>query len=165
MQRSAAGGQDIGSCAIRRFFHGANGHYELPKWGLRCLPYGSAGRGELASTGSIRSGLGASMRFGKFHGWVLLAFGALLLLLQTFVILESRSVSSTKTLASERRAETESRPAVARLQALEYLPGAVGIVAAAIGATVLVQQQRRILQQESEKEARDYHSSGSEVHR
>jgi len=104
------------------------------------------------------------MRFGKFHGWVLLAFGALLLLLQTFVILDSRSVSSTQTQASERRAETESRPVVAQLRALEYLSGAVGIVAAAIGATVLVQQQRKILQQDQlEREARGYHSSGSDV--
>jgi hypothetical protein len=106
------------------------------------------------------------MQFGKFHGCVLLALGALLLLLQTFVILDSRTASSTKTLASERRAESESRPAIAQLRVLEYLPGAVGIAVVAIGAAVLVQLQRKSLQQDqAEREAKGYRSSGIPMHR
>jgi hypothetical protein len=73
------------------------------------------------------------MRFERFHGLALLAFGALLLFVQEIVIFGERSSSAVKTAASERRAETESRPVVAQFRELEYLPGIIGIALSGAG--------------------------------
>jgi len=95
------------------------------------------------------------MQFGKFHALALLAFGGLLLLVQALIIFEGRSPTAARTSASEHRSETGAQPAVAQLGVLEYLPGVVGIVATAIGATVLVHVQRQILEESERKNRRD----------
>jgi hypothetical protein len=90
------------------------------------------------------------MQFGRFHALAFLTFGGLLLLLQGLILFEGRSATVTKTTASEHRAETTARPAVAQLGILEYMPGVIGIIVVAVGATILVTVQRQVLE-ESEK--------------
>ena len=95
------------------------------------------------------------MQFGRFHALAFLTFGGLLLFVQALILFEGRSATATRTSASEHRAQTEARPAVAQLGMLEYLPGLVGIVVTAIGATVLVQVQRQILEESERKSHQD----------
>lgn len=95
------------------------------------------------------------MQFGRFHALAFLTFGGLLLLLQALILFEGRSATATRTSASEHRAETAARPAVPQLGALEYMPGVVGILVVAVGATILVHVQKQILEESERKNRQD----------
>ena len=83
------------------------------------------------------------MQFGRFHSIVLLALGALLLTLQTYMIFASRA--NTPRPMPDETSTTESKAPVSSGNLFIYLPGVVGVAMVGLGAYGLVQRQREII--------------------
>lgn len=92
------------------------------------------------------------MQFGRFHGIALLALGALLLLVQTFVIFKEKSPAAETTAPSQ---QPPTQPSGRSLPALDYLSGVLGIVLAGAGAYVLAQASHKGSQKRLEEERQE----------
>ena len=97
------------------------------------------------------------MQFGRFHSIVLIAFGALLLMLQTYMIFASRAVAQ-RPMPDETSA-TESKAPVSSGHVFIYLPGVVGLAMVGLGAYGVAQRQREIIAQADAEEELARHST------
>ena len=95
------------------------------------------------------------MQFGKFHGIALLTLGALLLLVQVYVIFAGRA-NVEPLNPSDRITQTEPGTA-ATLHLIDYLPGAMGVGLLALGGFVLVLGQKKLLDEVQDREANRIH--------
>ena len=97
------------------------------------------------------------MQFGRFHSMVLIAFGALLLMLQTYMIFASRA--AVQRPMPDETSSTESKPPVSSEQVFIYLPGVLGLVMVGLGAYGVVQRQRDIIAHADAEEELARHST------
>jgi hypothetical protein len=93
------------------------------------------------------------MQFGRFHGMVLLALGALLLVVQTVVVFKLKAAPADVVAPSRQPAAAE--PGRRPLHGLEYLPGVIGVVLAGAGGYALAEASRKSGQQRTEEEKRE----------
>lgn len=90
------------------------------------------------------------MQFARFHSILLIAFGALLLMLQSYMIFAGRAVAQRP--RPDETSTTESKAPASTGHALIYLPGVVGMAMVGLGAYGLVQRQREIIAHADAKE-------------
>lgn len=83
------------------------------------------------------------MQFGRFHSMVLIAFGALLLVLQSYMFFASGA--NTPRPKPDETSTTESKPPVSTGHLFIYLPGVVGLAMVGLGGYGVVQRQREII--------------------
>jgi hypothetical protein len=97
------------------------------------------------------------MQFGKFHGIALLALGILLLFVQAYVIFEGRTDLGRVNPPDQ---ATQTEPGAATTSnAIDYLPGAMGIGLVALGGFVLMLGQRQRPEQVERREEHNVHPS------
>ena len=97
------------------------------------------------------------MQFGRFHAIVLIAFGALLLMLQSYMFIASRS--NTPRPKPDETSSTESKAPVATGHSLIYLPGIVGLAMVGLGAYGIAQRQREVIAHADAQEDLARHST------
>lgn len=96
------------------------------------------------------------MQFGRFHSIALIALGALLLLLQTYMIFASRAVAQRP--MPDETSTTDSKAPVSTGHALIYLPGVVGLAMVGLGGYGVVQRQREVIARADAKKELAQHS-------
>jgi len=96
------------------------------------------------------------MQFGRFHSIALISFGALLLLLQTYMIFASRAVAQRP--MPDETSTTDSKAPVSSAHLFIYLPGAVGLAMVGLGAYGVVQRQREVIARADAKKELAHHS-------
>ena len=100
------------------------------------------------------------MRFGRFHAVALLTLGLLLLMLQAYVLFETRANVASSSPADQATRTGPDTP-FARAHGIDYLPGLVGLGLVAAGGYVLVQRQKKLLEA---ADARDLETRGLTRH-
>jgi len=98
------------------------------------------------------------MQFRRFHAAAFLALGALLLLVQVYVVFAARA-NVARTSPPDQEVQTGPVTAFVPLQLVDYVPGVLGLALVAFGGYVMVQGQKQRLEAEDPQNFRTHGSS------